>query len=340
MKLSLDALLVLDAIDRKGSFAAAATELHRVPSAITYTVRKLEDDLDVALFDRRGYRAVLTASGRELLTAGRVLLVAAGELEYRVKRVASGWEAELRIAVDTAVPLTAIWPLVAAFYADCRDRQAAHTRLRLTTEVLGGGWDALVDGRADLVIGAPGDPPGGGVYRTRLLADVTTVFAVAPDHPLASHPEPLPNAVIQRHRAVAAADSSRRLPPATIGLLEGQETLTVADLPAKVAAQVAGLGCGFLPAHLAAAEIAAGSLVVKAVETPRPPGRIHLAWRIERPGKALQWWIDAVQRSGLGQQMAAGAAAPRSDNAARRKGLRATSAASRPRASSGRVPRG
>ncbi len=42
MRLSLDALLVLDAIERKGSFAAAAHELHRVPSAITYTVQKLE----------------------------------------------------------------------------------------------------------------------------------------------------------------------------------------------------------------------------------------------------------------------------------------------------------
>jgi DNA-binding transcriptional LysR family regulator len=39
MRLSLDALLVIDAIDRKGSFAAAAHELHRVPSAVTYTVQ-------------------------------------------------------------------------------------------------------------------------------------------------------------------------------------------------------------------------------------------------------------------------------------------------------------
>ena len=54
MKLSLDALSVLDTIDRKGSFAAAAEELHRVPSAITYQVQKLEQDLDVLLFDRRG----------------------------------------------------------------------------------------------------------------------------------------------------------------------------------------------------------------------------------------------------------------------------------------------
>ena len=95
MRLSLDALLVIDAIDRKGSFAAAAHELHRVPSTITYTVQKLEADLDVPLFDRRGHRAKLTAAGRELLNEGRHLLRAAGDLEARVKRVATGWEAEL-----------------------------------------------------------------------------------------------------------------------------------------------------------------------------------------------------------------------------------------------------
>ena len=77
MRLSLDALLVIDAIDRRGSFAAAGHELHRVASAITYTVQKLEEDLDVLLFDRRGHRAKLTPAGRELLNEGRHLLRAA-----------------------------------------------------------------------------------------------------------------------------------------------------------------------------------------------------------------------------------------------------------------------
>jgi DNA-binding transcriptional LysR family regulator len=54
MRLSLEALQVLDAIDRKGSFAAAAHELHRVPSAITYSVRQLEDGLGIEIFDRAG----------------------------------------------------------------------------------------------------------------------------------------------------------------------------------------------------------------------------------------------------------------------------------------------
>ena len=101
MGLSLDALAVLDAIERRGSFAAAALELDRVPSAITYTVRRLEDELDVLLFDRRGHRARFTPAGRTLLDEGRRLLDAAGEIEQRVHRVATGWETQLRIAVDT-----------------------------------------------------------------------------------------------------------------------------------------------------------------------------------------------------------------------------------------------
>jgi DNA-binding transcriptional LysR family regulator len=331
MGLALDSLVVLDAIDRRGSFAAAAAELDRVPSAITYAVRRLEDDLDVLLFDRRGHRARLTPAGRALLDAGRELLRAAGEIEYRVKRIATGWEAELRIAVDTVVPAAAVWPLVAAFYADCRERGAAHTRLRIGTEVLGGTWEALADGRADLAIGAVGDPPAGGGYRVRPLAELASVFVVAPHHPLADAAEPIPVAAIRAHRVVVAADSSRRLPPRTLGLGDSQDTLTVADLPAKVAAQLAGLGCGFVPAHFVADHVRAGRLVVKAVDEARPPQRAQVAWRAERPGKALAWWLEAVPRSGLGQLLAEGAPTPAG---------RATSAASPRRGRPRRAPRG
>jgi DNA-binding transcriptional LysR family regulator len=297
MKLSLDALVVLDAIDRRGSFAAAAVELDHVPSAITYTVRRMEEDLDVLLFDRRGHRAQFTAAGRTLLAEGRALLTAAGEIERRVQRVATGWETELRIAVDTLIPLARVYPMVAAFDAHCRALRAAHTQLRISREVLGGTWDALAEGRADLVLGAPGDAPPGGGYRTRTLAEMTSVFAVAPTHPLATAPEPLSESAIGRHRAVVAADSSRTLAPRSIGILTGQDTLTVPDLEAKLAAQVLGLGCGFLPLAIAAADIAAGRLVTRMMETPRPPQRVHAAWRTLRPGKALAWWIDAIDRA-------------------------------------------
>ncbi len=297
MALSLDALRILDAIDRRGSFAAAAEELHRVPSAVTYQVQKLEQDLDVLLFDRRTHRAKLTPAGRELLDSGRRLLDAAGAIVQRVRRIATGWELDLGVAVDAIVPWTRVWPIVATFYTYCESRVAAHTRLRLSSEVFGGAWDALAEGRADLVLGAAGDPPPGGGYRSRMLAESSSVFAVAPTHPLASAPEPLSEATIAMHRAVVAADSSRRLPPRSVGIVAGQPTMTVPDLETKRAAQVLGLGCGFLPVHIASADIGHGRLVAKRVESPPPPLRVHVAWRETRPGNALAWWIDTVSRA-------------------------------------------
>ncbi len=304
MRLTLDALLVIDAIDRKGSFAAAADELHRVPSAITYSVQKLEEDLDVLLFDRRGHRAKLTAAGRELLDEGRHLLRAAGDLEARIKRVATGWEAELRIAYDAIIPPRAMLRLAQDFSGENAD-----TRLRFAPEVLGGCWDALASERADLVIGASGDGPAGGGYQARPLGELEWVFAIAPTHALATAAEPLRRQDILAHRAVVVADSSRNLPPRTTGLLSGQSTLTVGDVAAKLQAQVMGMGVGYLPRCLAAAAVERGELVIRRTEEPKISQPLFLAWRTAHKGKALKWFVDQVGKPGwLEQALREGAA--------------------------------
>src|SRR5260370_559759 len=117
MRISPDALLALDSIARNGSFAAAGEELHPVPSASTYTIPELGQDLEVKLFDRSGHRAKLTEAGDELLREGRHLLRTATDLECRVKRVATGWETELRIAVDDVIPTERLFPLQMAAFA-------------------------------------------------------------------------------------------------------------------------------------------------------------------------------------------------------------------------------
>jgi DNA-binding transcriptional LysR family regulator len=300
MRLTLDALMVLDAIDRKGSFAAAAEALHRVPSAVTYAVQKLEEDLDVLLFDRSGHRAQLTDAGRELLREGRYLLNATAELEERVKRVATGYEVELRVAVNDLIPIDRLFPLVDAFYRECHG-----TRLKLMVEVFGGLWDALIADRADFVIGAPGDGPPGGGYTTRLMGSTQFLFMVAPNHPLAAVAEPLKPEDILPYRAVAAADSSRNLPPRTAGLLTGQDVLTVPDMEKKVAAQVAGLGVGFLPVHLARAHLGAGRLVRKLVAEERAPTPLFNAWRTSHRGKALAWLLKRFDEPALGESLLA-----------------------------------
>jgi DNA-binding transcriptional LysR family regulator len=310
MKLTLEALQVLDTIDRRGSFAGAAKELRRVPSALTYQVRKLEDDLDVLLFDRRGYRAVLTPAGRELLREGRNLLRVAGDLECRVRRLATGWEPELRIAVDDVIPAARLLPLAAEFL-----RVDAGTRLRLSREVLGGGWDALAAGRADLAIGVSGDGPAGGGYGMRPLGTMEFVFAVAPSHPLAQAPEPLARETVQQYRAVVVGDTSRSLPPRSIGVLSGQDVLTVPDLATKLAAQCAGLGCGFLPRTAIAAELAAGRLVERDVDEAKPAGRFAYAWRTDERGKALKWFLKRLENPALREHLLGEAPAePRPSN--------------------------
>ena len=292
MKITFDLLHILDTIDRYGSFSAAASALHRVPSAVSHAVAKLESELNVQLFVRAGRKASLNEAGRSLLDEGRHLLRAANELERRVQRIATGWEAELRIAIDAIIPVERLYPLLERFYA------AGHgTQIRLTYEVLGGCWDALTTGRADLVIGAPGDMPAHGGLATRLLCVQSNfVFALAPTHPLAAWPGTIPSSELSRHRAVVVADTSQELDARSIGIIDGQDALRVPDIRAKLSAQVAGLGIGHLPRWLAAAEIAAGRLVEKEIIDSRPAMPLHLAWRSRHIGKALNWFLTELEK--------------------------------------------
>jgi DNA-binding transcriptional LysR family regulator len=300
MRMSLDALLVLDAIARNGSFARAANELHRVPSALTYTVQQLESDLDIKLFQRDGRRAALTAAGHELLNEGRVLLRAASDLESRIQQVARGWETELRIAIDTIIDIEALYPMVARFDTEHRD---AGTRIRLATEVLGGTWDALLNGRADMIIGASNITPAGGGFATLPLGDWHWLFCAAPKHAITKEKMPLDENTISRYRAVSVADSSRNLPPRTVGLISGQDVFTVPTMAAKCHAQVAGLGVGFLPEHLARPFIKAKKLVAIAVDTPRPVSPTCIAWRPNRTGRALRWFVQQFEDPAIAKEV-------------------------------------
>ena len=298
LRLSLEALQIVDAIDRRGSFSAAGKELHRVPSTISYTVGKLEDDLGVQVFERNGPRVVLTAAGVELLKEGRYLLKAAQDLEHRVRRVASGWETELAVGMDSMFSPCMFLEDINAFY-----EVAQQTRLRVVKETLSGAWEALLDRRADLLVGVAGDGPAGGGYVSEPIGKVEFVFAVAPSHPLAAVEGRLDRVHLQQYRAVSVADSARQLAPRTVGLLLGQDTLTVPDMKTKLQFQLAGTGFGFLPEPCARAAIDAGLLVEKQVEEPKPAETFYLAWRSGEHGAALNWWIARMRQPGLFERL-------------------------------------
>jgi DNA-binding transcriptional LysR family regulator len=298
LRLSLDALLIMDAIDRRGSFSAAGKEMHRVPSTISYTVAKLEDDMGVQLFERIGPRVELTRAGRELLKEGRYLLKAAQDLESRVRRVASGWETEIAVGIDSMFTAAVLREDVRAFY-----EVAQQTRLRVVQEALSGSWEALVDRRVDLIVGAPGDGPAGGGYVSQPIGSLKWIFCVAPTHPLAKEPGALGREQLQYHRAVVMADSSRQSAARTVGVLMGQDSLTVPTMQAKFDYQIGGLGFGFLPEQCARAAILAGLLVEKQVEEPKPEETFYLAWRTGETGAALEWWLNRMQAPNLFERL-------------------------------------
>lgn len=289
MRLTVDGLMILDAIARRGTFAAAAEELYRVPSAVTYAVQKLEEDLGITIFDRSGHRARLTTAGEELLREGRVILQAMASLEERAKSVSQGYEARLRISVDSLVPCEPLLDLAARFY-----EEHGSTELQFAYEVPGGSWEALLAQRADLVIGVSGESPGDSEFQTRAIGQLELVGAVAPSHPLAAYRGPVPAHVWCEYRTVAIGGSSHLLEPGTIGMLLRQATLTVPTLEAKLAAQMKGLGVGFFPRCFVAPHLAAGRLVEVQLETPRSPETFHVAWNGRCRGRALAWWIERL----------------------------------------------
>ena len=284
-------LILVDAIARHGSFAKAARELGKVPSAVTYSIRKLEDGLDVLLFDRSGHRALLTPAGETLLREGRHVLQSLDDLACRVKRIATGWEVELRIAVSAVLPWRPIYDLIEEFQT-----LDSATTLRFSSEVLSGNWDALTSGRAVLVIGAgaAGEPTG--PYRSQAIGQSQFAFCVAASHPLATLPQPLSRADITRYCAVVVADTSRNLAPQTRGILADQPTLVMPTMQAKIEAQIRGLGCGYLPMTLAAPYLAQGLLTVcETDEGMSLTEHVAYAWRAEPPGEAMKWWLQKLK---------------------------------------------
>jgi DNA-binding transcriptional LysR family regulator len=285
--ITLDALEVLDAIDRKGSFATAANALFRVPSAISYTMQKLEQDLDVVLFRKEGRKSVLTPAGKVLLEQGREILQATERLALATKKTHNGWEPVFNIAIGSILTFDFIYPLIAEFYQIQPDIE-----INLYEEVLGGTQEALISNRADLVIGTGAEqlPTQGVKYQK--IQDIEWIFAVAPEHELTKAALPLSRQLIEQHRFVVVRDSSKNQAPQSQRVFSKRPVLSVPSITEKIQAQCLGLGVGFLPAHRIQDVIAQGLLIVLPLEEPIPPLALCMAWKTSNKGKVLRWFIE------------------------------------------------
>jgi DNA-binding transcriptional LysR family regulator len=298
--LSDDEIQLMEAIGASGSLSRAAASLGKAPSTVSYTLRQIETRFDALLFDRRRYRLQLTPAGALLVREAVRLRDDMQRLTRRVTQVAKGWEDRLWIVTDELIEFDSLLPVIQDF-----DALDSGVSLRVTHEVLGGTWEALAEGRADLVIGATNEPPAGLSVQWRELGALSWVYAVSPRHPLLKTKGALSAEQMQAHRAVVVADTSHRNDGRAYGHGAGQARLAVPSMAAKIAAQRAGLGVGWLPAARVASLLARGELVAKSVAAPREPNTLFVGWRAN-DGRALAWWLEKLNDARLCRRLVDG----------------------------------
>lgn len=282
--ITIEALEILDAIDRRNSFAKAAEELNKATSALSYGVQKLEEQLNITLFQRQGRRSVLTPAGRVVLEEGRKILLATTQLADKAQEVATGWEPRLAIAIESILHNPTFFQVLADFLAE-----QPNLEIDLCESVLNGGWEALEHDRVALAVGVSGPVPLQKGFRAVPLGQADMVPVIAAHHPLAglAHDTERLTQALPELRRIINHDTSVINVVRSAGLSDNSHRrLYVQSIDQKLSALLAGLGIGHMPRHRIQAYLDNGQLLPLALSSPAT--ELFIAWKISNKGKALQ----------------------------------------------------
>ena len=285
---SLEQWAVLAAVVDQGGYAQAAAALHRSQSAVSYAVSRLQEELDLPLLAIEGRKAVLTPHGQTLLARARGILKDLNTLELLARSLKQGWESELNLVVDAAFPRERLLKIVAELQRLC-----PNTQMQLSDAVLSGAEEAIVDGRADVVVTSR--VPNG--YFGEFLVDVTFIAVAQPDHPLFSVGHELTFDDLARHVQVVVRDSGAKH-PRDEGWLGAERRCTVSSMEASLATVKAGLAYAWLPEHVVAESLRNGHLKALPLATGRERRvPLHLVLvRGEVAGPAARAAVECFQR--------------------------------------------
>lgn len=252
---TLDQLIVLETIVETGSFAGAAKRLHRVPSAVSYSMKTLEQSLDIKLFDRSGQRVHLTKEGRAILEEGRDVLSAARLLERRSAMMSQGWEPDLHVVLDGTLSMAPIAEVLRAF----QDRKIP-TRIRLDVEYQEGVPDRFFDEKADimLILDYEDDT---GTLNHQPLKPVDMVLVVAAGHPLLEEEVANEDTLAHYMQLVVRDSSPKYRNQPKLAFTDSQQVVHLSDFHSKRLGLLERVGYGWIPRHLVEQDLQAGTLV-------------------------------------------------------------------------------
>jgi DNA-binding transcriptional LysR family regulator len=300
---TLDQLRVFLAIVETGSFSAAARKLNRQQSVISYTIANLEAQLGgLSLFERKTRRPALTDAGHAILADARQLAAGADGLQARARGLLAGLEAEVAIAVDVMLPTRRLVAALAAF------REAFPTvTLRLYTEALGSVARLVLDRTCSVGVSGPMVLLQIEGLEQRPIGTVQLIAVASPWHPLARCAAPITLAEARRHVQLVLTDRSELTLGRDFAVLSPQ-TWRLADLGAKHALLIEGLGWGNMPELMVREDLASGRLVTLDVENR--PGNRYTLFAVHRsdrpPGPAARWLLDRLSGASAEDDLAAG----------------------------------
>jgi DNA-binding transcriptional LysR family regulator len=264
-----------------GSFSGAARRLGRAQSAISSAIGLLEADLGFDLFDRSRRNAVLTDAGKVMLLEARELLRQAEGLDHRAQAFATDQEARLTLALDEALPYTAVGTMV-------HELAQEYPSLELT---LLHGTAAEVAGyveqqQADIAFHFDRGPLAAAFEQRHVGSVVQGVF-VAHHHPLTEHPE-VNRRDLARHRQLVIHSVDVQEPALSPSVWRSDSFYTIGEMVAD------GLGWAVLPLNIARYDTYRRHLV----ELPCPslalsPLSVRMLWS---QGKTLGATASWVQR--------------------------------------------
>ncbi|MDQ0007902.1 DNA-binding transcriptional LysR family regulator [Luteibacter jiangsuensis] len=256
---TLDQLRTFIAAAEEGSFSAAGRKLRRAQSVVSQTLLNLEAQLGITLFDRSQRYPRLTEAGRALLRDARGVADGMDGFKARARSMKEGLEPELSVAIDVMYPMDGVTR--AAGY--CREF-FPHTPLRLYVEALGGVIQPVIDGtcRIGIVGSLPLIPD---EVRAEPLLDLPFTTVASPAHPLAAIKGEVDKDTAGKHVQLVLTDRTALSDGRSFGVLSPL-TWRLADMGAKHAFLVAGLGWGHMPLHMVRNELDEGSLVTLEVE--------------------------------------------------------------------------
>ena len=289
---SLDQLKVFLTVVEVGSFAAAGRRLGRATSAISYAIANLELHLGVPLFDReRTRKPSLTEAGRAVLSDARTVSAGVDNLRAKVKGLADGLEAEVTLVVDVLLPPARLVDAMQAFEAEFPT-----VALRLHVEALGAVTQLVDNGTADIGVSGAVHLAAPGIEQIH-IGSVELIPVAAPDHPLARDSTNAPGAA-RSHVQLVLTDRSSLTQGQDFGVI-GVKSWRLADLGAKHALLLAGIGWGNMPEPMVRTDLAAGRL--KRLDLPEGNSGFHYAfhaiYRTDTPPKpAAAWMIQRFSR--------------------------------------------